>query len=103
MPGLSAEIAGILNRHPDALDIEGANPFRVRAYQNAAGTIEGLPHSVQSFVGKGNDVSEQTDQIIRAMDHPYFHIFAHPTGWLEPKDIFMTKPWIEPTHVLTRT
>ncbi|MFP4252152.1 MAG: hypothetical protein ACLFRM_05875, partial [Guyparkeria sp.] len=35
------EIAACLDRLATLLEIEGANPFRVRAYRNAARVIEG--------------------------------------------------------------
>ena len=35
----------------EAFEIEGANPFRVRAYRRAASAIENLPSSVAAMVG----------------------------------------------------
>jgi DNA polymerase/3'-5' exonuclease PolX len=39
MPVHNAEIATAFDHLADLLEIEGANPFRVRAYRNAARTI----------------------------------------------------------------
>ncbi|MEE9597808.1 MAG: helix-hairpin-helix domain-containing protein [Acidiferrobacterales bacterium] len=39
MPVRNAEIAAIFDEITDLLEIESANPFRVRAYRNAARTI----------------------------------------------------------------
>src|SRR5512144_554235 len=36
---LNAEVAGALDQLADLLELEGANPFRVRAYRNAARTV----------------------------------------------------------------
>jgi DNA polymerase (family 10) len=47
----------MLNHLADLLEIEEANPFRVRAYRNAARTINDLPHSVQSMLADGADLS----------------------------------------------
>ncbi|MHA1152509.1 MAG: DNA polymerase/3'-5' exonuclease PolX [Alphaproteobacteria bacterium] len=58
MPIFNAEIAEILNRTAALLEIEGANPFRVRAYRNAARTVGGLPHSVAAMLTEGADLSE---------------------------------------------
>lgn len=58
MPIQNAEIAQIFNRLADLLEIEGANPFRVRAYRNAARTIEGLPHTVESMLSEGADLAD---------------------------------------------
>lgn len=42
----------------DLLEIQGENPFRVRAYRRAARTIEGLPQSVRTMLSAGSDLSE---------------------------------------------
>lgn len=54
----NAEIADMFNTLADLLDVEGANPFRVRAYRNAARTIAGLPQSVADMLAEGGDLSE---------------------------------------------
>ncbi|NLD74759.1 MAG: hypothetical protein GX649_18835, partial [Chloroflexi bacterium] len=36
MPMYNAQVAAMLEEMADLLEIEGANPFRVRAYRNAA-------------------------------------------------------------------
>ena len=42
MPSHNADIAAIFEEIADLLEIEGANPFRIRAYRNAARTIGDL-------------------------------------------------------------
>jgi DNA polymerase (family 10) len=54
----NADIARLFNRMGDLLEIEGANPFRVRAYRRAASTIEDLPESAASMLAAGRDLSE---------------------------------------------
>ena len=54
----NADIAAQFNRMADLLEIEGANPFRVRAYRRAAPTIEDLPHSVADMIAGGEDLDE---------------------------------------------
>ncbi len=54
----NAEIAEQLDKVADLLDIEGANPFRVRAYRRAARLIEGLPRSVADMLAEGADLDE---------------------------------------------
>ncbi len=39
MPIHNADIAAIFEEIADLLEIQGANPFRVRAYRNAARTV----------------------------------------------------------------
>jgi DNA polymerase (family 10) len=58
MPVHNAEIASAFDHLADLLEIEGANPFRVRAYRNAARTIGDLPHSVADMLAKGDDLAE---------------------------------------------
>lgn len=54
----NTEIAHLFERYAVLLDIDGANPFRVRAYRNAARTITGQSQSVESMLAKGADLSE---------------------------------------------
>jgi len=54
----NVEIAERLNEVADLLEIQGANPFRVRAYRNAVRTIEGLTRSLQEMVEEEEDLTE---------------------------------------------
>ena len=45
MPVHNADIAAVFEEIADLLEIENANPFRVRAYRNAARTIHDLTES----------------------------------------------------------
>ena len=54
----NSEIAGMFNRLADLLEIEGANPFRVRAYRNAARTVGGYSRNMADMVKEGKDLSE---------------------------------------------
>jgi DNA polymerase (family 10) len=54
----NAEIADALFRLAELLEIEGANPFRVRAYRNAARTVGDLPESVAALLAEGRDLAE---------------------------------------------
>ena len=58
MPVLNAEIATMFDQTAELLEIQGANPFRARAYRRAARTIENLPQSVASLIAAGKDLSE---------------------------------------------
>jgi Helix-hairpin-helix domain len=58
MPVVNAEIASQLDKVADLLDIEGANPFRVRAYRKAARLIGELPRSVADMLAHGEDLDE---------------------------------------------
>jgi DNA polymerase (family 10) len=52
------EVAEILSTLADLLEIEGENPFRVRAYRNAARVVADLPESVESMLAEGRDLTE---------------------------------------------
>ena len=54
----NADVARMLSRLADLLEIEGANPFRVRAYRDAARVVGDLPHDVSALVAAGRDLSE---------------------------------------------
>jgi DNA polymerase (family 10) len=54
----NVEIAEKLRQVADLLEIEGENPFKVRAYRNAARTVEGLAEPVAEMVRRGEDLEE---------------------------------------------
>ncbi|MGB5368467.1 MAG: DNA polymerase/3'-5' exonuclease PolX [Polyangiales bacterium] len=58
MPVRNAEIADLFDRMAVLLEIQGANPFRVRAYRNAARTLDGLPRSVADMLAEEEDLSK---------------------------------------------
>jgi DNA polymerase (family 10) len=58
MPVQNAEIAAMFDQTADLLDLQGENPFRVRAYRRAARVVEGLPQSLASMLKTGRDLSE---------------------------------------------
>ena len=49
----NAEIAQALSELADALEIEGANPFRVRAYRTGAQTVESLAQPIAAVAAAG--------------------------------------------------
>ncbi|MDN5001245.1 DNA polymerase/3'-5' exonuclease PolX [Bradyrhizobium sp. GCM10027634] len=58
MPVQNAEIAEMFDQTAELLEIKGDNPFRSRAYRNAARLIERLPKSITSLLKAGEDLSE---------------------------------------------
>jgi DNA polymerase (family X) len=57
MPVHNADITVIFEEIADLLEIEGANPFRIRAYRNAARILGDLPQEVCALVGRGDDLT----------------------------------------------
>ncbi len=58
MPVVNATVAAAFEQIADLLDIQGANPFRIRAYRNAARTIGGLGTDVGTLLQRGEDLRE---------------------------------------------
>ncbi|MBX6322995.1 MAG: DNA polymerase/3'-5' exonuclease PolX [Rhodospirillaceae bacterium] len=52
------QIAETFNTLADLLEMEGANPFRVRAYRTAARTIATLPRAAAEMVERGEPLSD---------------------------------------------
>ncbi|MEW1781272.1 DNA polymerase/3'-5' exonuclease PolX [Arthrobacter sp. NPDC080086] len=50
-------IAAIFNEIADLLEVEQANPFRVRAYRNAARMVEGMTEGVDTMLARGADLT----------------------------------------------
>ena len=57
MPIRNADIADIFDRIADYLEIEGENPFKIRAYRNAGRTIQGLGPEVRDLVAGGEELT----------------------------------------------
>jgi DNA polymerase (family 10) len=72
------EVAQVFEEVADLLDIQGANPFRVRAYRNAARTIRDLsaplaqtpPEKFEDMVGIGKDLAGKIETILQTGDLP---------------------------------
>lgn len=73
----NAEIGKIFSELADLLEIQGSNPFRIRAYRNAARTIEGetdsfeqianeSPEELQEFSGIGKDLAEKIIELVQS-------------------------------------
>ena len=57
MPIQNTDVAGIFTKMADLLEIEDANPFRVRAYRNAARTVAGLTHGISDMIHSEKDLT----------------------------------------------
>ncbi|WP_296895690.1 DNA polymerase/3'-5' exonuclease PolX [Thiobacillus sp.] len=57
MPVHNADIAAVFEEIADRLEIQGANPFRIRAYRNAARTLGELPQEARALLEKGEDLT----------------------------------------------
>ena len=52
------DIAHVFRDIADLLEIQGANPFRIRAYRNAAQTVTDHPGPIRKLVAEGADLTE---------------------------------------------
>lgn len=74
------QIAACFDQLADLLEIQGANPFRIRAYRNASRTIGSTTDSfatlvtdksdLTQFSGIGKDLAKQIAEIVETGDHP---------------------------------
>ena len=55
-PAGNPEIAAALNELADLLDLKNDNPFRIRAYRNAARTVGALGHDIAALVASGREL-----------------------------------------------
>ncbi len=58
MPIHNAECAAVFAEIGDMLEIQGANPFRVRAYRNAARTIADYGRDIPTMIANGDDLGK---------------------------------------------
>lgn len=58
MPIHNVDIAQQFETTADLLEIKGENPFRIRAYRNAARVVEDLPHELATMVEAETDLTE---------------------------------------------
>jgi DNA polymerase/3'-5' exonuclease PolX len=58
MPVHNADITAVFTEIAELLEIQGENPFRVRAYRNAARSVGELGRSVQTMIAQGEDLKD---------------------------------------------
>ena len=61
MPIHNSDIADMFEEMADLLEIQGANPFRVRSYRDAARTVSNLSRDLSDMVEAGEDLTELSD------------------------------------------
>lgn len=73
------QIGAVFNQLADLLEIQEANPFRVRAYRNASRTISSTAESFETIVNEGGDLTQfkgigkdlarQIEEVVKTGDH----------------------------------
>ncbi len=83
MPIQNEDIAHAFEEIADLLEIEGANPFRVRAYRNGARAVRGLGQELKILIAQGEDLSKVSGigKALAAKIHEYLE-----TGRLKALD-----------------
>jgi len=98
-------VADRLAEVADLLEAQDANPFRVRAYRNAAETVRRLGRPVSDlFAERGSDGLAQLPGIGRSLAHSieqladtgHLALLSRLRGDLDPARIFATVPGIGP-------
>ena len=64
MPKHNADIAAIFEEIADLLEIQGSNPFRIRAYRNAARVVSELPEELSHLIERGGGVAARRRAVI---------------------------------------
>lgn len=54
----NAEIAAVFEEIADLLDLAGENPFRIRAYRNAARVVGGLGLEIAAMIARGDEPAD---------------------------------------------
>jgi len=54
----NSEVVRAFNEYADFLEIEGASPFRIRAYRNAAHSIEACPAPLADLIERESDLTQ---------------------------------------------
>ena len=130
MPVHNADITAIFEEIADLLEIEDANPFRIRAYRNAARSLGELPQDARQLVGRDchlelNANPEPLDlldvhcQIAREegvlvsidsdahsacdLANLRYGVGQARRGWLEKRDVLNTRPLESLRKLLKRT
>ena len=58
MPASNLDVAKVFDEIADLLEIQDENAFRIRAYRNAARSVEGLGVAVGEMLAKGESLTE---------------------------------------------
>jgi hypothetical protein len=105
MPIVNATVSATFDEIADLLDIQGANPFRVRAYRNAARTVGELGTEVPAAVAKEEGVLVAINSDAHStlqFDGLRFGVGQARRGWLEKSDVLNTRPLRELRELLAR-
>src|SRR5512136_1557368 len=89
-----AEVAGALREIGALLELDGENPFKVRAYENGARALEALQEELavviaeerlEELPGVGKALAEKIAELHRSGTHPLLEKLraAHPPSVLE--------------------
>src|SRR5689334_3200764 len=52
----NSDVADLFDELADLLEIQAANPFRIRAYRNAARVVRNWPDDLPALVRRGNEL-----------------------------------------------
>lgn len=84
MPVHNADVAALFEEIADLLEIEGSNPFRIRAYRNAARTLRDFPREVDVMLSINSD-----DHSVLEFEHLRYGVGQARRGLLEKEDVLI--------------
>jgi DNA polymerase (family 10) len=87
----NSDIAAIFSEMADILDIQGANPFRVRAYRNAVRALDGLSKSVAEMVAEDPEMLERIPGIGQVLQEKIIE-FVRDGKVVEAEELKATVP-----------
>lgn len=97
------EIADVLERVADLLEAQGGNPYRLRAYRNAARTVRESPRPLAQIDAEegrpGLEALPGIGKSIASLVHEFLHsgrvaLLDRLEGQVSPEDLFTTVPGI---------
>lgn len=97
------EIAGVLERISDLLEVQDANPFRIQAYRTAAQSVRDAHHPIARLVGEEGPEALQrlpgvgprlAGTIMELVDTGRSNILDRLVGQVSPEEIFTNVPGI---------
>lgn len=98
MPAHNADVTAVFEEIADLLEIEGSNPFRIRAYRNAARTLRDLHREVVVLLSMNSDAHS-----VLELEHLRYGVGQARRGWLEKEDGLNAMPLPSLRPLLKRT
>ena len=98
MPIHNADIAALFEEIADLLEIRGENPFRIRAYRNAARTVGEYGRDLKTLLDRGEALpklpgvgDDLAGRIPEILESGHCGVGQARRGWLSRDDVLNTR------------